>query len=161
MRRTSSPRNVISSPQPASHRGQVRNAVRTASFVALMDAMLPPMRELFPVPGDDVDPLERYAGDNRSHPAGDRPWVLVNMIATVDGATAVEGRSGGLGGPADKLVFQAIRAVSDAILVGAGTVRAESYGPPRPTPGGGPPARLAVVAQDLELHATARDFAAA
>ena len=57
------------------------------------------------------------------------------MVATVDGATAVDGRSGGLGGPADKGVFGAIRAVADVILVGAGTVRAERYGSPRTPPG--------------------------
>jgi riboflavin biosynthesis pyrimidine reductase len=123
-----------------------------------MGAMLPPMRELFPVPGEDVDPVERYAGDDRTPPAEDRPWVLVNMIATVDGATAVEGRSGGLGGPADKLVFRALRAVADVILVGAGTVRAESYGTPQPMPGRPTPPRLAIVTQSLELDVEARVF---
>ena len=38
----------------------------------------------------------------RGPPPPDRPWVVLNMIASVDGATAVAGRSGGLGGPADR-----------------------------------------------------------
>jgi riboflavin biosynthesis pyrimidine reductase len=53
------------------------------------------------------------------------------MVASIDGATAVDGRSGGLGGPGDKAVFRALRAVPDAILVGAATARAERYGPVR------------------------------
>lgn len=57
--------------------------------------------------------------------------MLVNMIASVDGATAVAQRSGGLGGPPDRQVFRALRELPDAILVGASTVRTEGYGPVR------------------------------
>jgi riboflavin-specific deaminase-like protein len=60
-----------------------------------------------------------------------RPWVLINMVASVDGATAVEGRSSGLGDDDDLAMFKALRAVPDVILVGAGTARAEDYGPVR------------------------------
>ncbi|HTC82247.1 MAG TPA: pyrimidine reductase family protein, partial [Acidimicrobiia bacterium] len=42
-----------------------------------------------------------------------------------------QGRSGALGGPADKRLFAVLRALADVILVGAGTVRAEGYGPAR------------------------------
>jgi riboflavin biosynthesis pyrimidine reductase len=110
--------------------------------------MLPPVRQLFPIPLDEVDPAACYQADERG---GDR-WILINMIATVDGATAVSGRSGGLGGPADKKVFAAIRSVADVILVGAGTVRAENYGPPSV------PARLAIVSAKLDLAPDARVF---
>jgi riboflavin-specific deaminase-like protein len=89
-----------------------------------------PVRQLLPEPREDVDPAALYVSDERPRPAG-RPWVLLNMIASVDGATAVEGRSGALGGPADKAVFGALRSVADVIMVGAATVRAEHYGPPR------------------------------
>lgn len=91
-----------------------------------------PMRQLWPEPVADADPVELYASDHR--PAGDRPWVLANMIASVDGAaTDLTGRSGGLGGPADKRVFAAIRGVADVVMAGAGTVTAEDYGPSRPS----------------------------
>lgn len=90
------------------------------------------MRQLLPSPAD-VDPVALYLAVPR--PARpDRPWVTVGMIASVDGATAVGGRSGALGGPADKAVFRAVRAVADVILVGAGTVRAEGYRPVRLSP---------------------------
>ena len=85
-------------------------------------------------------PARRLRRAPRRPPTG-RPWVLVNMVASIDGATAVDGRSGGLGGPGDKAVFHALRAVADVILVGAGTVRAEHYGPAAPRRRGpGPPA---------------------
>jgi riboflavin biosynthesis pyrimidine reductase len=51
------------------------------------------------------------------------------MVASIDGATAVAGLSGGLGGPADRRLFSALRSLADAVLVAAGTLRAENYGP--------------------------------
>jgi riboflavin biosynthesis pyrimidine reductase len=108
----------------------------------------------------DVDPAEIYGADQRPPPVG-RPWVLLNMIATLDGAaTDPRGRSGGLAGPADRRVFSAIRAVSDVVLVGARTVRAERYGPARtPAPlqearrarGQSARPRIAVVTRSLGL----------
>jgi riboflavin biosynthesis pyrimidine reductase len=53
------------------------------------------------------------------------------MIASLDGATSLAGRSGALGGPGDKAVFAALRSLADVILVGAATVRIEGYGPAR------------------------------
>lgn len=84
------------------------------------------MRQLLPDPIDDVDPADVYA----DFPEVDgRPSVRLDMVASVDGATAIGGVSGGLGGPADKRVFQALRSLADVIMVAAGTVRAEHYGP--------------------------------
>jgi riboflavin biosynthesis pyrimidine reductase len=84
------------------------------------------MRQLFPEVVDPVDPLDVY----RDLPTAEgRPAVRLNMISSVDGATAVEGVSGGLGGLADKRVFAVLRSLADVVLVAAGTVRAEHYGP--------------------------------
>jgi len=58
-----------------------------------------------------------------------RPWVTANMVTSVDGAVSVGGVSGGLQVPGDGEVFGALRSMADAVLVGAGTVRAENYGP--------------------------------
>ncbi len=58
------------------------------------------------------------------------PWLRVNMISTVDGAATGEtGTSGSINNAVDKQVFDRLRAMADAIVVGAGTVRAEGYGP--------------------------------
>jgi riboflavin biosynthesis pyrimidine reductase len=71
------------------------------------------------------------AADGLPRPAvaGRRPFVALNMIATADGRAAIAGRTGPLGNPADYELFHALRARADAVLVGAGTVRAEGYGP--------------------------------
>jgi riboflavin biosynthesis pyrimidine reductase len=66
-----------------------------------------------------------------SSPAG-APWVRANMIASADGASTLNGRSGGLSGAADRLVFSVLRSLADVILVGAGTARAEKYRPVKP-----------------------------
>jgi riboflavin biosynthesis pyrimidine reductase len=57
------------------------------------------------------------------------PALRVNFIASLDGATTVAGRSRGLQMPGDLLVFRILRALGDAVLVGAGTAAAEGYGP--------------------------------
>lgn len=96
---------------------------------------------MLPCPAAEVDPLALYSAAVRTPPAG-RPWVMVNMIASADGAVTVGGTSGGLGSPADRTVFAAARACADWILAGAGTVRAERYRLPRP-PAAARAARLA------------------
>jgi riboflavin biosynthesis pyrimidine reductase len=102
------------------------------------------------------DPLRAYVDVSRTPPA-QRPWVLANFVATVDGAVAVDGRVGALSSPVDKQVFRLLRAVADVVLVGAGTVRAERYGPVRLDDvareireGRDPPA-VAVVSHSLDL----------
>jgi 5-amino-6-(5-phosphoribosylamino)uracil reductase len=59
------------------------------------------------------------------------PHLRAGFVSSVDGIVAIEGRSGALGSPADKASFRALRTVCDAVVVGAGTVRAEDYGPVR------------------------------
>jgi riboflavin biosynthesis pyrimidine reductase len=87
------------------------------------------VRQLFPDPLEDVDPLAVYG---RLEPlASGRPAVRVNMIASVDGASSAGGLSGALGGPADRALLRTLRSLADVILVGAATARAEHYGPAR------------------------------
>ena len=89
------------------------------------------MRRVHPEPAVDVDAdeLVRCYGQPRPRLA-DRPWVGLCMIASLDGATVVDGRSGALGNDNDHAVFRVLRAAADVIVVGAGTARAEAYGPP-------------------------------
>src|SRR5207248_5303600 len=84
------------------------------------------VRQLFPEVVDAVDPADVY--NERPVPSG-RPGVRLNMIASVDGATTLDGVSGGLGGLGDKRVFAVLRSLADVVLVAAGTIRAEHYGP--------------------------------
>ena len=61
----------------------------------------------------------------------DRPWVLLNLVLSADGHASVGGRVGQLTSTTDQLLFHHLRMLSDVILVGASTVRAEKYGPVR------------------------------
>ena len=79
--------------------------------------------------GEPVDLLAMLFAEGRD--SEERPWIMFNMVASVDGGTAVDGSASPLNDPDDKMLFHALRAVSDVILVGAETVRAEDYGPPR------------------------------
>jgi riboflavin-specific deaminase-like protein len=60
---------------------------------------------------------------------GQRPYVLLNMVATLDGRATLGGRSGPISDDADRALFHGLRSVVDAVMAGAGTVRAERYGP--------------------------------
>ena len=57
-----------------------------------------------------------------------RPYVVVNMVATLDGRAAIDGRAGPIGNEADRQLFHHLRARGDAVMAGAGTVRVERYG---------------------------------
>ncbi|HTZ86793.1 MAG TPA: dihydrofolate reductase family protein [Solirubrobacteraceae bacterium] len=64
----------------------------------------------------------------RADDARERPYLLLNMISTVDGRASIGGRSGPIGNRADRELFHALRARVDAVMAGAGTVRVERYG---------------------------------
>ncbi|NQX27497.1 pyrimidine reductase family protein [Microbacteriaceae bacterium VKM Ac-2854] len=84
---------------------------------------------------DQLSPVHRPDLDDRAllslfeRPVRKRPWLRVNFVASVDGAATLDGLSGALGGPADKRLFDLLRRPADVVLVAAGTVRAEGYGP--------------------------------
>ena len=59
----------------------------------------------------------------------DRPYLVINMVASVDGRATLHGRTAELSSPADKQLFFALRRSVDAVLVGTGTLREERYGP--------------------------------
>ncbi len=88
------------------------------------------VRPLIPDPEViELDVTSVLGAQIRSAPPG-RPYVLTNMVSSADGGISVEGLSGGLGGPSDRLVFDALRSVADVVLAGATTVRQERYRPP-------------------------------
>jgi 5-amino-6-(5-phosphoribosylamino)uracil reductase len=92
------------------------------------------MRRLLPDPAelDEAALVEAY----RLPPGRS---LRVNFIASLDGATTVAGRSGGLGSPGDRRLFRVLRALADVVLVGHGTAAAEGY---RPITEGSPVGRL-------------------
>lgn len=93
-------------------------------------------------------------------PEGPAPWLRGNMVSTLDGAAQHEGRSQPISCPADMRVFGVLRALADAVVVGAETVRQEGYRPARAragfaaareAAGQGPAPAIAVVSASLDL----------
>jgi riboflavin-specific deaminase-like protein len=120
------------------------------------------MRQIFPSPDPgsfrDADLAALYA-----YPPG--PWLRANMVASADGAASLGGVTASLSSEADRRVFMLLRTLADVILVGAGTVRAEDYGPARPSTrwpglrGDRPPTPpIAVVSARLSLNPASRVF---
>ena len=73
----------------------------------------------------DLSPLDLVD----AYAAGPGRLVRGGMVLSADGAAAHDGTSRTLSTPADRAAFRALRAVCDVVLVGAGTARAEAYGP--------------------------------
>jgi riboflavin biosynthesis pyrimidine reductase len=71
---------------------------------------------------DDGELPELYGYPDRG-----ATWVRANFITSVDGGATADGKSGGMAGPGDRLVFNLLRELADVIVVGAGTVRVEGY----------------------------------
>lgn len=90
------------------------------------------MRRLFPEPADDIAVDLAYATPLGS--GSQRAWVGLCMVTSIDGSIAVGGTSAQLSSPTDVAVLGQLRRIADVIVVGAGTVREEGYGPPK-TPG--------------------------
>ena len=58
----------------------------------------------------------------------ERPYVVVNMVATLDGKATVEGRTQAMSSETDRALFHHLRTQVDAVLAGATTVAVEGYG---------------------------------
>ena len=123
------------------------------------------LQRLHPRPAGPVDAADAYA-----LPDGGGRHLRVNIVASVDGAAAVDGRVGVLSGAADQELLGLLRAMCDVLLVGAGTVRAEGYGPIRLSDawqqrrvanGQQAHPRLAILTRGIDLDLGARVFTAA
>jgi riboflavin biosynthesis pyrimidine reductase len=53
----------------------------------------------------------------------DRPYIIVNMVGSIDGKAVLDGTEQGLGSAQDKSRMQELRAHADAVMNGAGTMR--------------------------------------
>lgn len=92
------------------------------------------MRRLLPDPGETT--VEQQLDTYRpwEEPREDRPLVAVNFAATVDGRATIAGVSGPIGSNTDTAMLAGLRTRFDAVMIGAGTMRAERYGPPVSNP---------------------------
>jgi riboflavin biosynthesis pyrimidine reductase len=119
-------------------------------------------------PADEAE-LEWLLGAYDLHrpPPPGRPWLLLDMVASVDGRIALDGRVGELSTPPDKALFRHLRCLADSVLVGAQTVRVEGYGPVRcdeahqvrrTARAQAPQPRLCIVSRSLDLDTRSRVF---
>lgn len=92
------------------------------------------LRRLFPDQATvRVDEAASGLGFGERAPA-DRPFIALNMVSSADGKATLAGKTAPMSAPADRELFHHLRTQADGILVGAGTVRVEPYGPVTKTP---------------------------
>jgi riboflavin biosynthesis pyrimidine reductase len=134
------------------------------------------VRQIYPAQGPEFPPVPKaapgplpavvrelaglYGNRAAADPADGQPpgWLRANMVSSVDGAAWLDGRSRGLSGPADRMLFAVLRSLTDLIVVGAGTASTEHYRPAQADelwaelrPPGAPVPAIAVVSARLRL----------
>ncbi len=87
------------------------------------------MQRLTPDPGPTTveEQLDSYRPWEQPHE--ERPFVAMNFAVTVDGRATIDGVSGPIGSATDTAMLVGLRTRFDAVMIGAGTMRAERYGP--------------------------------
>ena len=93
-----------------------------------------PVRRLLP-DLDETTVAEQLAGlDLKPLARPERPYLILNFVTTLDGRAAIGGRSGPIGSATDSEMLLRLRTRVDAVMIGAGTMRAERYGRIVPDP---------------------------
>ena len=92
--------------------------VRSLQGVTIRRLYPPPAREVSAIYEDlDLPPTE--------HREGARPYVIINTVSSVDGRTSMEGKAASIGSTTDRRTMRTLRSKADAVMIGAGTLRAE------------------------------------
>lgn len=86
------------------------------------------LQRLCPNPGRTTVEEQLAGLDLVDFAYADRPYVVINFVTTLDGRAAIGGRSGPIGSDVDSEMLQRLRTRVDAVMIGAGTMRAERYG---------------------------------
>jgi 2,5-diamino-6-(ribosylamino)-4(3H)-pyrimidinone 5'-phosphate reductase len=83
---------------------------------------------LYPLPAREI-PVDAIYGDLELPPVeridAPRPYVIINMVSSVDGKAAIGGKASRLGSQTDRQTMRNLRSKADAVMVGANTLRAE------------------------------------
>lgn len=88
------------------------------------------MRQLFPTAtADSINVDAVYRDLALPDGVAGRPYVVMNMVSTVDGKAALGGTAAGIGSRTDARLMRQVRAAVDAVMHGAGTLRAEIVDP--------------------------------
>lgn len=87
------------------------------------------MRRIIPEPATDTTVFDQLAALRPWEEApDDRPRLLTNFALTIDGMATIGGVSGEIGTSTDTAMLVGLRTRVDAVMIGAGTMRAERYG---------------------------------
>jgi riboflavin-specific deaminase-like protein len=92
------------------------------------------VRRLLPDPGPTTVERQLDTYEPWTEKREDRPFVGMNFAVTVDGRATIAGVSGPIGSDTDTAVLSGLRTRFDAVMIGAGTMRAERYGRPVANP---------------------------
>jgi 2,5-diamino-6-(ribosylamino)-4(3H)-pyrimidinone 5'-phosphate reductase len=82
---------------------------------------------LFPDPAADLDLDAEFATPEVPEAPGGRPWVVLNMVTSVDGRAQLAGKAEGIGSRADRRLMQLYRTVFDVVGSGGGTLHADDF----------------------------------
>jgi 2,5-diamino-6-(ribosylamino)-4(3H)-pyrimidinone 5'-phosphate reductase len=74
-------------------------------------------------------PKPDYTSLDLPDPPDDRPYVLLNMVSSVDGKVVIEGTEQGIGSSVDQRLMRELRVNADMVINGAGTLRASGASP--------------------------------
>jgi riboflavin biosynthesis pyrimidine reductase len=86
-------------------------------------------RQLLPEAGTvEIDDLLRSLDGLSARAGAERPYTVVNFVASADGRATLGGRSGGLGDDGDRAMFHGLRERFDAVIAGTTTLEQERYG---------------------------------
>lgn len=92
------------------------------------------MERLFPDPGPTTVAEQLDAFDPAADAGTERPHTFTNFAVTADGRATIGGRSGAIGSATDTEMLVGLRTKAEAVMIGAGTMRAERYGRLIPDP---------------------------
>jgi riboflavin-specific deaminase-like protein len=112
--------------------------------------------KLYPLPAQEIvggiyEDLEFPLARSRSP---SRPFVIINVVSSLDGRTAIGGKSSRIGSATDRQAMRTLRSKAGAVMIGAGTLRAErlSLGLDEPTEEPQPLAVVATRSGDVPLE---------
>jgi 2,5-diamino-6-(ribosylamino)-4(3H)-pyrimidinone 5'-phosphate reductase len=110
---------------------------------------------LYPLPAREITAGAIYENLELPPPERDdvsRPYVIINMVSSIDGRTAIGGKASRIGSETDRRVMRALRSKADAVMIGAGTLRAEKLSLGLDDPGPQPLAVIATRTGDVSLR---------
>lgn len=100
----------------------------TTHEVSELDLTARPFLRLFPTPSEvilDERMHEDLWDRTRDTHLSQRPRVIMNMVSSLDGKAVIGDKAGAIGGESDRRLMRVLRSRADAIMIGAGTLRAE------------------------------------